>query len=115
MGKMTPSTSTKKGKAKEVMAVQLLGDESEGEKPKKEVRRSGPSGKVVRVVLTLTKGKGKKTPNWQAKEVKSAAVVCTTDEADGVEEETLSGSKYEEKERHCSPVPKEEDNIPPVI
>ena len=39
------------------------------------------------------------------------AIVPTTDEEDRVQEETLSGSEYEEEVRGCTPEPKEEEEV----
>lgn len=56
--------------------------ESEDDAPKvAEVRRDGPSGKVVRVVLTSRKGSKKKIPARSTKKIKSREVIPTTDDS----------------------------------
>ncbi len=79
MGKMTPSAHPKKGKGKQPAVAHSSEEESEAEEPRPKVRRSGPSGQLMEVVLTSAKGKGKKLPTRKVKAVKSAAVILTTD------------------------------------
>ncbi len=116
MGKMTPSAHPKKGKGKQAAVAHSSEEESEAEEAHPKVRGSGPSGQIVRVVLTSTKGKGKKLPTRKAKAVKSAAVVRTTDdEEEEIMEDTPSASEYEQRRRTRHTAPKEEDDIAPLI
>ncbi len=115
MGKMTPSAHPKKGKGKQAAVAHSSEEESEAEEPRPKVRRSGPSGQLMEVVLTSAKGKGKKLPTRKVKAVKSAAVVLTTDDEEHeIVEDTPSGSEYEQRRRTRNPAPKEEDDIAPA-
>ncbi len=61
MGKMTPSAHPKKGKGKQAAVAHSSEEESEAEEAHPKVRRSGPSGQLMEVVLTSGEGQGQET------------------------------------------------------